>query len=75
MTWTVLNGIYPGNPLWQMQVLIVTIFEALVIVLEITIILQNWEWVRKNKKHAACALVIANLITFGIGTLIQLLFI
>lgn len=68
MRWMTLNGIYPIHPLWE-NFLLVLAFEFMVVAIETIIIISI------HKKHPKFPLyttiLVANLITFAIGALIQ----
>ena len=67
----ILDGAYPTNPIWATTSLLIMMFEILVIAIECSFFIGNWSWVKNNKKHALLIIVLANLLTFEIGAIVQ----
>ena len=67
----VLDGLYPTNPLWQLPLLAIICFEIAVMIAEAILIVGNWDWMIKNKKRGVALVVLANLVTLGLGVAIQ----
>jgi hypothetical protein len=72
MKLSIFDGLYPTNPIWANDLLII-LFELTVIGIEISIITYNWDWVVKHRRHAILMIIVANLVSFGFGALIQFL--
>lgn len=68
----VLNGLYPYNPLWQVEIIVILLFEIVVIFIEYLIVMSID---RVKHKRLFTALVLGNIATFIIGLIMNTLII
>jgi hypothetical protein len=83
MNWSILDGMYPYNSLWQFNTVVIIAFELAVCFLEFFVIdsfirhllkdKKSVSWTDDNSLNLLIMVSIANIFTFALGFLLNLL--